>query len=82
MAENICSITTGDKGQRYEVSFANGGGGREIMGWANHVEGAMSMVKSINLHPSWHEPQIFDRANKLMIALGSSTTQPDTQTEE
>lgn len=47
----------GDNGQRYEVSFLDGDGKRQVMGWSNTWEGAMTMSRSIELHPVWNTPE-------------------------
>jgi len=55
------TFPTGDRGQRYEVSYLAEDGERKVFGWANDVIGAEAMVGSINLHPSMSRPQIKDR---------------------
>lgn len=52
----------GDRGQRYEVSFFNPSTNkREVFGWAESSIGATAMVQSINLHPTWTQPEVKDR---------------------
>lgn len=53
---------TGDKGQRYEVSYYDPDTKtRKVFGWAEKYSGAMSMENAIKLHPSMQDPAIDDR---------------------
>ncbi len=52
---------TGDRGQRYQVTYLEGRIGRRIFGWSETLEGAERMVDSIQKHPSWSQPVIIDR---------------------
>lgn len=54
-------VGTGDRGQRYKVTYRDGAGTLRTFGYVGSIEGAALMVKSINLHPSWHKPKIVDR---------------------
>lgn len=52
----------GDRGQRYEVTYFDPREScRKVMGWATTSEAAQLMADSIDLHPSWQDPQIRDR---------------------
>ena len=51
----------GDRGQRYEVTFVDPGGKREIFGWSETLDGAEKMVSSIEKNPAWEDGEIRDR---------------------
>ncbi len=55
-------IATGDRGQRYEVTFFNPNTEqRQVLGWCRTIKGAESMRDGVYKHPSWHSPEIRDR---------------------
>jgi len=52
-------IKSGYAGQRYQVSFEDADGKRKTMGWTERADGE-PLVGSINAHPVWKNPQVFD----------------------
>jgi len=52
------SFKTGNKGQRYEVRCKDAFGKERIVGWADDPK---NLVESVELHPSFHSPEIIDR---------------------
>ncbi len=63
MAAYRCrKIKTGDRGQRYEVTFFNPNkGGRMAFGWSDDRARADVMCDSILKHPTWRDPKVRDR---------------------
>jgi hypothetical protein len=56
---------TGDRGQRYEVSFFDPAANcRRVLGWTSDHKDALSMADAIEKHPSWQFPWITDREVK------------------
>lgn len=54
----------GDKGQRYEVRYLDGGGVEHVMGWTEVSDGG-GLAKSLSKHPVWKLSQIVDRGNLI-----------------
>ena len=54
----------GDRGQRFEVTFLDPGGKRQIFGWAVTFTAARTMQRSIEKHPVWEGGEIRDRERK------------------
>lgn len=52
----------GDRGQRYAITYADQNGVRQVFGWCDKLEGAMSMAHSVMLHPTWNRVQVRDRS--------------------
>ena len=53
---------TGDRGQRWEVSFFNPvTNARQVYGWTDDQAAALRMADSVEKHPSWAFPQVTDR---------------------
>ncbi len=53
---------TGDRGQRWEVSFFNPAtNDRQVYGWTDDHAAALRMADSVEKHPSWAFPQVTDR---------------------
>lgn len=58
--EHTCGrFAVGYKGQRYEVSYLDANGNEHIMGWTNDASGG-SLVRSIEAHPVWHTPRVYE----------------------
>jgi hypothetical protein len=57
----------GDRGQRYEVTFLNDMNVVQVFGWTSTLGGAAAMCISIELHPTWGGPRIYDRQNRRHI---------------
>lgn len=57
----MTGFKVGDRGQRYEVRAIYGEDKKIILGWADNDEGVQSFLKSIELHPSMHSPEVIDR---------------------
>lgn len=52
----------GDTRQRFEISFFDPEAKRRrVLGWTNRLGGAYDMAKAVRLHPSWTDPEIWDR---------------------
>jgi len=62
-------FSTGDRGQRYEVTFLDGMNQRCILGWAETSVGVMAMVECVRLHPVWNSPRIIDRKARRTISI-------------
>lgn len=64
----------GDKGQRYEVTYAkvDGDGKRHVFGWAEAYAGAARLASSINLNPSMMLPEIRDRTTGVRWSIGEA----------
>ena len=71
----------GDHGQQYEVTYFDPvANARKVFGWSNTAEGAQSMARSVELHPSMgHFVQIRDRHATGMYA---SPVPPEDRPEE
>lgn len=53
---------TGDRGQRYEITYFDPDAKRRrVFGWAANQTGADAMCDSINLHPTMRDPKVRDR---------------------
>ena len=56
----MTNFQVGDRDQRYEVRAKNSQGKEIVFGWTDCADGD-ALVKSINLHPSFHSPRVIDR---------------------
>ncbi len=54
-------IGSGDRGQRYEISYVATDGVRRTFGWSDTLEGAGVLCRSIVLNPSMSFPTICHR---------------------
>ena len=53
---------TGDRGQRYEVTYFDPQAkSRSVFGWSDDQVVADTMRDSINKHPTWRDPKVRDR---------------------
>lgn len=53
---------TGDRGQRYEITFFDPQDkSRSVFGWSDDLSGANMMCDSIHKHPTWRDPKVRDR---------------------
>lgn len=59
----------GDRGQRYEVSYADWDGARFVIGWSDVRTGVGAMVEMIAQHQTKRAPQILDRTTKTVVML-------------
>lgn len=57
----------GDVGQKYEVSYENEWGEREVFGWANDRENVRDLMKMVRDHPQRSKPRILNRRNGKII---------------
>lgn len=68
----------GDRGQRYEVSYLEADGiERKSFGWANTRRGVEGMVRSIELHPTMEEPEVYDRRTGSKVTLDDIPPDPE-----
>lgn len=52
---------TGDRGQRYEVTYLEDGGERKVYGWTDDLLVTEHMCRMIGLHPERRDPKVRDR---------------------
>lgn len=57
----MSKVETSDKGQRYKVICLTKSGRQVTIGWAETQKGVDNLVLGVNLHPSFHSPQVIDR---------------------
>ena len=59
----MTGFKVGDRGQRYEVSCLNEAEKKQIVGWSEDFQSALSMAQGVKLHPTFHNPKITQRRN-------------------
>lgn len=70
----------GDRGQRFEVTYFDPyDKRRKVFGWSETEKGARDLAESIELNPSWGDPEVRDRlADGYTVSPDSPTHQPRT----
>ena len=59
---NCNRFRVGDKGQRYEITYLDEDGDRQVFGWADDPS---NVLKAIHAHPRWHSAKVIDRRSPV-----------------